>query len=366
MPAQPLAGIRVVDFSTRLPGPLATLILAEAGAEVIKIEAPGGDPLRFGRQPWLDGEAAFALLNRGKRSLTADLKAPADRERVWALVDGADVVLEQFRPGVMQRLGFGYEAVSARNPRAIYCSITGYGQDGPWADRPGHDLTYLAETGILSLLTDAQGTPIVSGALIADIAGGAYPAALNVLLALIGRQRSGAGAYLDIAMEEHVLPFAVWALANGFGSANWPQPARELYTGGNARYNVYRTSDDRFVAVAALEDKFWRAFCAAIGFDPAALEERSPQARRAIAAAIAARDAAFWRGALAAGDTCAAVVESVQEALAGEHLIARGVFERTVDVNGRAIPALPVPVVPAFRARQQAAAASPGHARSGE
>ena len=352
---QPLAGIKIIDFSTRLPGPLATLILAEAGADVVKIEPPGGEELRAARKPWLEGEAAFALLNRGKRSIFVNLKDTLERDRIMQMCAAADVLVEQFRPGVMDRLGLGYADVTKRNPRIVYCALTGYGQDGPAAQKPGHDLTYLAEAGILSLLTAADGTPIVPGTLIADIAGGAYPAALNIMFALFARERTGQGAYLDVAMADNLYPFAAWALANGFVAGRWPKPGQELYTGGSPRYNIYKTADERFVAVAALEQKFWTTFCQAIGFEWSAYDETNPDTRGAIARCIAAHDSAYWRKRFATVDACAVVVNTLEEALADEQVLARGLFSQSVNWGGGSAPALPVPVVEAFRGERAGA-----------
>lgn len=174
-----LAGMLVVDFSTLTPGPLATLFLAEAGADVVKIERPGGDEMRA-RAPRLGPDSAqFALLNRGKRSVVADLKAPGAFGQLSGLLGRADVIVEQFRPGVMARLGFGYEAVRAINPRIVYCSLTGYGQSGPRAQVAGHDLNYVAESGLLSLGIASDGAPSIPAALVGDIAGGTYPAVMN-------------------------------------------------------------------------------------------------------------------------------------------------------------------------------------------
>ena len=190
---QPLSGLLVLDFTTLLPGPLATLLLAEAGAEVIKIERPGGEDMRH-YEPRFDGESAmFALLNRGKKSLVLDLKRDADRAKLKPLLDRADMLVEQFRPGVMARLGLGYEAVRAINPKLIYCSITGYGQTGPRAGEAGHDLNYIGYTGLLALNPGPPDRPVVPPALIADIAGGTLPAVMNILLALRQRDQTGQG-----------------------------------------------------------------------------------------------------------------------------------------------------------------------------
>ena len=259
---QPLAGIRVLDFTTLLPGPLATLLLAEAGAEVIKIERPGsGDEMRL-YQPRFGGSSVnFALLNRGKRSIAFDLKASGAVDRMRPLIVSADVVVEQFRPGVMERLGLGWEQLSAINPRLVYCAITGYGADGPKAQVAAHDLNYLAETGLLSLAAGADGAPVVPPALIADIGGGAYPAVINILLGLAQRSHTGRGCRLDVAMTDNLFTFAYWAIGNGFAADAWPRPGGELVTGGSPRYNIYRTADGRFLAAAPLEDRFWNNFC---------------------------------------------------------------------------------------------------------
>src|SRR6185312_2140803 len=264
---RPLAGVRVLDFTTLLPGPMATLLLAEAGAEVIKLERPGGEDMRAYPPFWGKDGASFALLNRGKKSITADLKDDATRERVLVLADTCDVVIEQFRPGVMDRLGLGYEALRRRNPRLVYCAITGYGQNGPRRDRAGHDLNYIGDAGLLSLSSGPPGSRVVPPALMADIAGGAYPAVMNILLALRQRDLTGEGAYLDVSMADNMFPFMFWALGNGFAANAWPQNSDQLLSGGSPRYHLYETRDGKIAAVAALEQKFWLTFTRAIGLE---------------------------------------------------------------------------------------------------
>lgn len=339
---RPLAGIRVVDFSTLIPGPIATLLLAEAGATVIKIERKGdGDDLR-GFAPRLGGDSwQFAMLNRGKQSLFLDLKAPADRDTALALIDGADIVVEQFRPGVMARLGLGYEAVAERNPRIIYCSITGYGQSGVRAQKAGHDINYLAETGVLSLVADAAGRPMLPPVAMADLGGGTYPALLNILLALIERGASGRGRHLDIAMADNVFPLLSWALAETAAGAP-PQPSQSLITGASPRYAIYPTRDGQHIAAAPLEDKFWRTFCALVGIAEDADTE-------AVGAAMRARDAAEWLAVFARHDVCCSLVRSVEEAMADPDFAARGVFDHIVGSPAGEVPALPTPLVAAFR-----------------
>ena len=351
--SQPLKGLRVLDFSTLLPGPLASLILAEAGAEVIKIERPGrGDEMRSYVPRFGEDSVNFALLNRGKRSVAIDLKAAGAVDRLAPLIASADVVLEQFRPGVMDRLGLGYGALSAVNPRLIYCAITGYGQHGPRVDVAAHDLNFIAEAGMLGLSAGADGAPILPPALIADIAGGTYPAVLNILLALRERDRTGKGSRLDIAMADNVFTFMYWALGNAHAAGQWPQPGGELVTGGSPRYNIYRTRDDRFIGAAPLEDKFWATFCEVVGVPTEARDDaRDPAATRACVAALIALDTADgWRARFEGREVCCSVVATLAEALVSSHFAARGIFSRSLQGDGRAIAALPVPVDEAFRA----------------
>ena len=209
----PLEGVLVLDFSTLLPGPLATLWMVEAGARVIKIERPPhGDEMRSYTPRFGDTSVNFALLNAGKESIALDLRNEDDRARLMPLVQQADILVEQFRPGVMARLGLDYETLKKVNSRLIYCSITGYGQHGPKAGIAAHDLNYVADAGVLSLVK-----PQLPPVLLADIGGGSYPAMVNVLLALLQRGQTGEGSWLDIAMEDNIFPWLYWGLGNGFG-----------------------------------------------------------------------------------------------------------------------------------------------------
>jgi crotonobetainyl-CoA:carnitine CoA-transferase CaiB-like acyl-CoA transferase len=349
---QPLSGLLVLDFTTLLPGPLATLMLAEAGAEVIKIERPGGEDMR--RFPPKVGEAsaAFALLNRGKQGLTLDLKSEADRDRLKPLIARADILIEQFRPGVMARLGLGYDDVIKLNPKLIYCSVSGYGQSGPRAGEAGHDLNYIGATGLLDLQPGPIETPVVPPMLAADIAGGTFPAVINILLALRARDRSGQGCHLDIAMTDAMFTFAWYALALGTASGRFPKPGELMLAGGSPRYRLYPTKDGRLVACGALEQKFWLAFAQTIGLDPIYVDDgRDPKATRdAVARLIAARTAAEWQPLLAKADCCATIVAPLEEALRDPHFIERGLFAHEVAIGeDMTLPALPVPIAPQFR-----------------
>ena len=359
---QPLSGLLVLDFTTLLPGPLATLMLAEAGAEVIKVERPGGEDMRR-FPPMFDGESAtFAMLNRGKKLLALDLKSDTDREKLRPLLARVDILVEQFRPGVMARLGLGYDAVRAINPKLIYCSISGYGQNGPRAGEAGHDINYVGNTGLLDLQPGPVERPVVPPALIADIAGGTFPAVINILLALRARDRSGQGCHLDIAMTDAMFTFAWYALALGAAAGRFPKPGELPLVGGSPRYQLYATRDRKLVACGAIEQKFWESFVKAIALPPEfANDVRDPMATRdAVARLIAGKTAEEWRPILAAADCCATIVAPLEEALRDPHFVARELFAHKVaSAKGKTIPALPLPIATAFRGTAGAKKAPP-------
>jgi len=329
-------------------------MLAEAGAQVIKIERPGsGDEMRS-YVPRLGSDSAnFHLLNAGKESIAIDLKAEDSLERLRPLIARADVVVEQFRPGVMDRLGYGYDTLRAINPRLIYCAITGWGQNGPKSTIAAHDLNYMAESGLLGLSRGSDGAPVVPPVLVADLAAGAMPAVVNILLALRRRDQTGEGTYLDIAMGENLLPLAYWALGNGFGAGNWPRGGDALVTGGSPRYQIYRTADGRFLAAAPIEDRFWTNFCELIGL-PAEFRgtDADPETvKKVVAGIIADRTAAVWLATFSGYDVCCSIVVSLQEAVADPHFAARGLFAKKVVADGKPIPGLPSPVASCFRGK---------------
>lgn len=348
---QPLRGCRVLDFSTLLPGPLATQMLAAAGAEVIKIERPeGGDELRAGTPQWADTSLGFALLNGGKRSIALDLKQPAERARLLPLLSTADIVVEQFRPGVMDRLGLGYETLKALNPALIYCAITGYGQAGPLSQVAGHDLTYMADTGLLSLAQGVDGAPTLPPVLVADIGAGTLPAVINILLALRQRDISGEGCRIDVSITDNLFAFPYAALPRGEGLGDWPRAGQERLTGGSPRYQLYRTRDGRHVAAAPLEQRFWIVFCETINLPADWRDDRKdPQGTRAaVAECIARHDSSHWRAAFDGKDACAVVVNTMQEAAAHPHFRGRGPTARTMTDGDRTAPVLRLPLDPQF------------------
>ncbi len=359
---QPLSGIKIVDLTNLLPGPLATLMLAEAGAEVTKIERPGGDDMRGYDPQWQGTGAAFSLLNRGKKTLTLDLKTADGVTELHSLLESADVLVEQFRPGIMEKLGFGFEAVRDRFPRLIYCSISGYGQSGPRATEAGHDLNYIASTGLLAFQPGPPDRPVVPPALVADIAGGTFPAVINILLALRHRDLTGAGCRLDIAMTDAMFTFAWRALSGYWASGSLATSGQSELTGASPRYHLYPAKDGGIVACAALENHFWQRFASVIGLEASLADDRRDPAATmtAVAAIIASRSAADWEPSFAKADCCVTIVRSLDEALNDPHFVGRGLFAHRVrGGQGATLPALPVPIDPQFREPEGSEKASP-------
>jgi len=349
---QPLSGLLVVDFTTLLPGPLATLLLAEAGAEVIKIEQPGGENARR-FPPMIDGEsAAFVMLNRGKASMSLDLKNEADRAKLTQLIKRADILVEQFRPGVMARLGLGYEDARALNPRVIYCSISGYGQSGPRVHEAGHDINYIGNTGLLDLQPGPSDHPVIPPMLAADIAGGSFPAVINILLALRARDQSGQGCHIDIAMTDAMFTFTWAALALGVATNRFPAPGEMWLVGGSPRYQIYPAKDGKLIACGAIEQKFWLAFAKAIGLPTTLVDDtQNPKTTRdAVAKLIATRTSDEWRPIFATADCCTTVITPLEEAMRDPHFLERGLFaHQAATASGKSLPALPLPISPGFR-----------------
>jgi len=330
MPRRPLTGVRVLDLSRLLPGPLCSLILSELGAEVIKVEDTGaGDYFRNlpPQQGGLGG--AFYALNRGKRSISVDLKAPAGRELLLRLLPRCRVVIEGFRPGVMDRLGLGFEALREVNPEIILCSITGFGQTGPLAGRAGHDINFLALSGVLAAGGTPDGPPGLPGIQVADVAGGALWAAIRVLAALQG----GGGGHLDVSMTEGTMAFLLpWIGDMMFGGRPLAR-GEDMLNGGLANYNTYRTSDGKHVAVGALEPKFWDALQGALGLEAGAGEPGEPRIARQSSELVerlgqrfAAGTRARWAEELGRVDACADPVLEMDELAGHPQHRARGCF----------------------------------------
>ena len=329
--ADALRGIRVLDLSRLLPGPYLTMVLADMGADVVKIEDPKvGDYLRM-YPPGKGGMSGrYLAINRGKRSCTLDLKQPAARDAFLAMVERADVIVESFRPGVMDKLGLSYATLAAKNPRIVVCSISGFGQTGPYVDRAGHDLNYISLAGVLAMTGPAGGAPQMPGIQIADLAGGALWSATSILAALVGRERTGKGAHLDISMCEGSLALLAAELGNQDCGAK-PTRGTETLNGALAGYAVYRTKDGRYLSVGALEPKFWIALNQAIGRPPNVNEILGDAAQQAkvraeITAIFESKTAAEWTQFFADKDCLVELVLELDELAAHPLHRAREVF----------------------------------------
>ena len=338
----PLRGVRVLDLTRLLPGPVCTQHLADLGADVIKLEDTGAGDYA--------PPALRALVNRNKRGLQLDLKQPEGAEAFLLLARDVDVVVEGFRPGAMARLGLGYAEVAAVNPRIVYCSLTGYGQDGPYRDRPGHDINYCGHAGVADQLGAEADRLALSNLPIADLMGGALTAAMGVLAALFDAARTGRGRHVDIAMADGALAHAVMPLATLVAHGRTRRVGADTLTGGLACYALYRTADARFLAVGALERKFWDALCDVIEradlkrlhrTGDAAVEAR---VRDDLAAIFGARPLAHWEARFARADCCVSPVHTLEEALADPHFRARGMVLESVHPDVGAMTQLACPV----------------------
>jgi len=328
-----LDGIRVLDLTRLLPGPLCTLHLADMGADVVKIEDPRrGDYARggeYGRDARM--AAFFRCVNRNKRGLKLDLSRAAGGDVLRDLARGADVLVEGFRPGVMDRLGVGFDALHEVNPRLVYCAISGYGQSGPYRDRAGHDINYTGYAGVGDQVGREGGGPALSNFQIADLAGGTLSAAMGILAALVAVSRGGPGRLVDVSMTDCTLAHAVTPFAPVVAEGATPERGRDLLTGGLPCYGYYETRDGRWLAVGALEAKFWRNLCEALG-RPDLAERRmvygaeAEEVRAEVAAVFRTRTRAEWCEALEALDCCVSPVLTLGEAMADPQLRARGMI----------------------------------------
>jgi crotonobetainyl-CoA:carnitine CoA-transferase CaiB-like acyl-CoA transferase len=328
----PLEGLTVLDLTRLLPGGYCSLLLADFGADVIKVEDTGmGDYVRWS-PPYYEGadqtarSALFLALNRGKRSIRIDLKNDRGKEVLLRLARDADVLLESFRPGVLDRLGVGYERLRAENPRLVYCAITGYGQDGPNRDRSGHDMNYLGLGGLLGLTGERDGPPIQSAGQIADIGGGALMGAVGVLIALRERERSGEGQFVDCSMFDGALTWLAMVAADMFATGNVPTRGRLHLAGGITCYRPYRCADG-YVTLGALEPKFWAEFCRGVGREDLlehAFDPPGSEAHAAVSDIFASRTREQWRAFATEHDCCLEPVLDLDEALDSELVSSRG------------------------------------------
>ncbi|MEO8409537.1 MAG: CaiB/BaiF CoA-transferase family protein [Propionivibrio sp.] len=332
----PLAGLRVLDLTRLLPGPLATMHLGDLGADVIKIEDTGGGDYARGAGAVHNGTSYFELVNRNKRSLTLDLKQAAGVAAFMRLAATADVIVEGFRPGVVDKLGIGYQAVAAINPRIVYCAITGYGQDGPYRDRAGHDLNYLAYAGLLDQIGVAGGEPAVPNFQIGDLLGGSLSALVGLLAGVVDARASGRGRYVDVSMTDAVFAHTIFPLLAVLGLGHALPRGEDLLSGGMPSYGVYATSDGRHFAVSAMEPKFWQTLCETLDrpeLKPYAFATGAEgrRIRSELEAVFAERTFADWTAVFERVDCCVSPVLRFEESLDNEQLRAR---EMIVEVAG--------------------------------
>ena len=329
-PVGKLGGITVVDLSLFLPGPMMTMMMADQGARVIKVEPPAGDPARD-QAPFEAGQSVwFRNLNRGKTSVSLDLKSDAGKAALWTLIEQADVLVEGFRPGVVGRLGFDYATVAARNPRIVYCSISAFGQSGALAHHPAHDMAVQALVGFLSVNDGPDGTPVVPGAASADMAAG-LTALSAVLMALVGRAASGRGDHIDIAMYDALLPWCAHIAGGAIAGGAAPRSTSQRSLGGAAFYNVYRTADGRHVALGGREPKFVATLLTALDRPDLIPLGDAPAGEQGVLiaylrATFATRSRDDWVAWFADKDVAFAPVLDFREALDQPHVAERGLL----------------------------------------
>src|SRR6266511_675666 len=329
MGERPLSDVKILDLTRLLPGGFCTLLLADLGADVIKVEDTGqGDYVRWA-PPYYGSEkhtplgtrsAIYLALNRNKRSIRLDLKQEGGKQALLKLVESADVLVESFRPGVLDKLGVGYDVLRQANPALVYCPITGYGQDGPNRDRAGHDMNYLGLNGILGLTGEVGGPPIQSGAQIADLGGGGLMAAVGILAALQEARRSGQGQLVDISMTDGSLSWLVMEAARYFGSGEVPERGNIMLSGGIVCYRPYEAADG-WVTCGALEPKFWQRFCKAVDREDLIekqFEKPGSDAHKQVAEVFRARTRAEWKAFNDEHDAMIEPILDLDEALESE------------------------------------------------
>ena len=331
--AAPLRNLKMLDLSRQLPGPFASMLLADLGVDVLVVAAPS-DPMGLG----------IPLVQRSKRSMTLNLKAPDGRKIFTQLAADADIILEGFRPGVTERLGIDYTSVSRLNPRIVYCSISGYGQDGPYRDKVGHDINYLGYAGVLGMSGAAGNPPTIMPVQVADIGGGALMATVGMLAALMAREHTGRGQFVDISMMDGSMAWNAFHTLLYLAMGQEPQRGRTQLTGHNPCYAVYETKDGKYVTVGALEPHFWRNLCQQLGVDDFIGDQFAEGARReemfrVIRGKFKEKTQAEWLAQLGPIDICFGPVNSIGEALVDPQAQARGMVH---ELGGRKLIASPI------------------------
>jgi crotonobetainyl-CoA:carnitine CoA-transferase CaiB-like acyl-CoA transferase len=344
----PLEGITVLDLTRLLPGPYCSQFLGDFGAEVIKIEDTAkGDYSRWEHPLFTDSmfddsrSAYFVALNRNKKSIKLNLKAEKGKEVFFKLAERSDVILEGFRPGVMDKLGLGYDVVKKINKKIIFCALTGYGQTGPYKDMAGHDINYLAIAGILGMQGAKNGRPMLAGIQIADLAGGALMALTGILMALMARQKTGEGQFVDISMLDGAVSLLAQHAGNYFGDGKEPRRGELNLNGGYACYNVYKAKDGSYMALGALEEKFWAEFCRAVDREDliakqlANLDEQD-KLMLEVQSIFSTKDSGEWLEYLKGYDTCVTIVNELKDTFQDRQILHREMYKKErVYLDGR-------------------------------
>lgn len=361
-----LKGIHVLDLSRHAPGPYCTMLLADLGADVVVVEAPQGVTRQVGDEMGVgDRTKAFLPMGRNKRSIALDLKDPAAREACLRLAERADVVVEGFRPGVAARLGVDYESVRKRNPAVVYCAISGYGQTGPYANLPGHDLNYISVSGALGMIGWPGQPPAIPINVLADFAGGGLFAAFSILAAVVSRQRTGTGQYIDMAMSDGTMSLACLAASDYYSSGDPPRPGEYYLNGAYPCYNVYETRDGRWLSLACMEPWFWKNLCELFGCEQYTEHQfnadKFPEILELLRRRFREKDRDVWFAELSARDICATPVYGLEEALEDPHNRSRGMVTTLEHPKYGTIPQIGVaPKFSATPGRVRTLAPTPG------
>ena len=349
---RPLEGITILDLTRLLPGPYGTMLLGDLGAEVIKIEEPEqGDYARWYPPHINQVGSRHLLLNRNKKSITLNLKKPEGRSILLKMVEkGADVLIEQFRPGVMDRLGVGYKDLEKVNSRLVYCALTGFGQDGPYRDLAGHDINYIGIGGILGITGPKGGPPALPGTQIADLVAGGLYAVIGILTALMGRQKTGRGQFVDVSMLDGVVSLIPDSAALFFAEGESPRMGERRLTGGLPQYQTYRTKDGKYLAVGALEDKFWANLARALGKPdwaqrvPREKEPRTQEIKEEMIRIFLTKTRQEWLDILMKEDTCVTAVHSLEETFSDPHVLHRKMLVEVPHPKAGRIRQIGVPI----------------------
>ncbi len=345
----PLHDMKILDFTYLLPGPYGSMMLADLGADIIKVENPHNPDMLRMLPPIIDEiSAVYAHINRGKKSLALDLKASHAKDIIYKLVKEYDIVIEQFRPSVLEKLGFGYEDLKNINQGIIYCSLTGYGHTGSFASRAGHDINYMALSGVESFSGKKSTGPSLHGIQIADIASGAKNMVIGILAAYIKRQKTGNGDYIDISITDGVFAMSTFTTAAYLEGEDMPMPQTQILNGG-AIYDYYATSDGRFISVGPIEPKFFQSFCNAIGYIDMATTmdfsfETVQKHKRNIAVIIASKPLSYWIDVFSALDACVEPVRTLDEAINNPPLYDRDMIVNVTTMNGKKLKQIANPI----------------------